>query len=226
MNTEFEDFTHIDLNADDDNENNAVVDELYGESNEKTEKTSRQKDAAEDEGLRLKNAEHWQVKQLSAALHNGDLNSAQEILAGVAKNPQSVKRVMTAIKEQLEKANNTNAIRWEVGVDSNNETIVRLHITHTPETVGKVAAIQSRIMVGSDGAHSALTNFGRHMDPAEHLREVMVIPSSDTQTLEHIIPRLQLQWQQYSNEVIRINPEYNGCIKRPPDGGIWKEQKK
>lgn len=123
----------------------------------------------------LNKTERLLLNNLDKALHSGDLFAVQEALATVGENPKSAKAVLNAMKERIENANPRNSVRWETGTDSNGETVVRLHITQREGKLGDV----TKVMVGSDGTHSASTvkvwdsHPGTQLDPGQTLRGLL-----------------------------------------------------
>ncbi|MBY0547506.1 MAG: hypothetical protein K2W95_09455 [Candidatus Obscuribacterales bacterium] len=172
--------------------------------------------SAEDKAELLKKLENFDGKKMSPeaflsrtermllnsvhdAVTSGDLKSAQDMLAAVAENPKSVKRVMEALKERLE--GKFTSVSWESGTDNKGNAFVRLHIANSNPFDRET----TRVMVGSDGTHSATVSRPRGgevaTDPAGALSDMYPqrrikpeprwenhrpLPEDRTQPLDHI----------------------------------------
>lgn len=118
----------------------------------------------------LSRTERMLLNSVHDAVTSGDLKSAQEMLATVAENPKSVKRVMDALKERLE--GKFTGVSWESGTDNKGNAFVRLHISQ----FSPMHRESTRVMIGSDGTHSASVTAHRGgespADPAAALADM------------------------------------------------------
>lgn len=99
----------------------------------------------------LSRTERMLLNGVDDAIRSGDLKSAQDMLAAVAENPASVKRVMEALRQRLQ--DDLTSVSWEQGQDNKGNAFVRLHI-HQRDDHSKSSPSTS-VMIGSDGTHTA-----------------------------------------------------------------------
>lgn len=118
----------------------------------------------------LSRTERMLLNSVHDAVTSGDLKSAQEMLATIAENPKSVKRVMEALKDRLQ--GKMTDVSWESGSDNRGNAFVRLHIAQT----NPFDHSTTKVMVGSDGTHSATVSGRRGgevaTDPAGALSDM------------------------------------------------------
>lgn len=101
----------------------------------------------------LNKTETMIMHDLLYAIIEGNVGNIQNMLSTLSENPQSVDRVLNALKAQLESENKNNQVNWEQGTDNNGHSFVRLNMfsrDNEPRSSGGTA-----ITIGSDGRNSA-----------------------------------------------------------------------
>lgn len=129
----------------------------------------------ENPETKLTEREITTVNRFEQALEKGDLKTMQSLLTDLSKTPDSIRRVMEAIKANIEKDPSTRA-RWETGTDFNGNTFIRLHVEQRQQ-LGRGGSVEATI--SSDGKHTAQAHtvrFGEvqtnRVDPATALKEM------------------------------------------------------
>lgn len=98
----------------------------------------------------LSRTEQLLLRNASDAIKTGDVKDIQEMLQTLAENPQSVDRVLRALRDQTKYP---NSLSWEKGTDSDGKDFVRLRMTHMNDF--SKSSGHTEVTIGSDGRNSA-----------------------------------------------------------------------
>lgn len=97
----------------------------------------------------LNRTERMILDSMQDAIALGNVEKIQNTLATLAENPQSVNRVLDAVRTQMKKENWQNAVGWEQGIDSSGHSFIWLNLEHFDE-LAKTSGY-TRLTIGSDG---------------------------------------------------------------------------